>query len=343
MTSRLKIDFVSDVVLPLVRRRPGRAGSRARARWRPRCSAELHFQPFELNPQMPPEGQDIVEHLHQKYGSTPRAAGATREAIRAARRGRGLHVRARQALAHLQHLRRAPPAALGRAGRRRPAGALKKALLKAYHTDGENPSDPEVLVRAGRRGRASTPQRARADPGLATNTPPRCASASASTSEPGIHSVPAVIINDRHLISGGQPAEVFERALRQIAGAEPQTDRARPDRSPLAQLHASRSAAQRHRRRAAPDQVRAVGRMRSGSACCRTSAVARSAFSTETRHDREAGARRDAGDHGLVGRELERARRRPRRPCRATAPAAGGTSSLAQTRSASRRPDRPAA
>jgi predicted DsbA family dithiol-disulfide isomerase len=36
----------------------------------------------------------------------------------------------------------------------------------------------------------------------------------------GINSVPAVIINDRHLISGGQPAELFERALRQImAGA----------------------------------------------------------------------------------------------------------------------------
>ena len=36
----------------------------------------------------------------------------------------------------------------------------------------------------------------------------------------GIHSVPAVIINDRHLISGGQPPEVFEQALRQIAAAE---------------------------------------------------------------------------------------------------------------------------
>jgi predicted DsbA family dithiol-disulfide isomerase len=35
----------------------------------------------------------------------------------------------------------------------------------------------------------------------------------------GIHSVPAVIINDRHLISGGQPAAVFEQALRQIAQA----------------------------------------------------------------------------------------------------------------------------
>jgi predicted DsbA family dithiol-disulfide isomerase len=37
----------------------------------------------------------------------------------------------------------------------------------------------------------------------------------------GIHSVPAIIINDQHLISGGQPVEVFERALKQIAGAEP--------------------------------------------------------------------------------------------------------------------------
>ena len=42
----------------------------------------------------------------------------------------------------------------------------------------------------------------------------------------GIHSVPAVIVNDRHLISGGQPAEVFERALRQIALEETQGEAA---------------------------------------------------------------------------------------------------------------------
>jgi predicted DsbA family dithiol-disulfide isomerase len=36
----------------------------------------------------------------------------------------------------------------------------------------------------------------------------------------GIHSVPAVIINDRHLISGGQPAQVFAQALRQIAAGD---------------------------------------------------------------------------------------------------------------------------
>ncbi|HRM92680.1 MAG TPA: DsbA family protein, partial [Alicycliphilus sp.] len=36
----------------------------------------------------------------------------------------------------------------------------------------------------------------------------------------GIHSVPAVIINERHLIQGGQPVEVFEQALRQIAAQQ---------------------------------------------------------------------------------------------------------------------------
>ena len=35
--------------------------------------------------------------------------------------------------------------------------------------------------------------------------------------EAGVNSVPAVIINRQHLISGGQPSEVFEQALRQIA------------------------------------------------------------------------------------------------------------------------------
>ena len=99
--------------------------------------------------------------------------------------------------------------------------ALKKALLKAYFTDGENPSDTDVLVRlAGDAGLDAA--RARAilhsdEYAAATRERERL------YTEAGIHSVPAVIINDRHLISGGQPVEVFERALRQIAGAAPAT------------------------------------------------------------------------------------------------------------------------
>ena len=43
--------------------------------------------------------------------------------------------------------------------------------------------------------------------------------AEATWQEAGIHSVPSIVINDRHLIQGGQPPEVFEQALRQIAEA----------------------------------------------------------------------------------------------------------------------------
>jgi predicted DsbA family dithiol-disulfide isomerase len=34
----------------------------------------------------------------------------------------------------------------------------------------------------------------------------------------GIHSVPAVVINQRHLVSGGKPVEVYERVIRELAG-----------------------------------------------------------------------------------------------------------------------------
>jgi len=97
--------------------------------------------------------------------------------------------------------------------------ALKKALLKACHSDGENPSDPEVLVRlASETG--LDPQRARAildSEEFAAETRER----ERLYTDAGIHSVPAIIINNQHLISGGQPVEIFERALRQIAGAAP--------------------------------------------------------------------------------------------------------------------------
>src|SRR3569832_2030451 len=79
--SPLKIDFVSDVSCPWcaiglasLERALGRLGGEV--------GAQLHFQPFELNPQMAPEGQDITEHLTQTYGPTREQLAAAREAIR---------------------------------------------------------------------------------------------------------------------------------------------------------------------------------------------------------------------------------------------------------------------
>ena len=93
---------------------------------------------------------------------------------------------------------------------------LKKALLAAYFTDGENPSDPALLVRVA----ASVGLDAvRAQAILDSDEYADAVRAQESFyQQAGIHSVPAIILNDQHLISGGQPPEVFEQALRQIAG-----------------------------------------------------------------------------------------------------------------------------
>ncbi len=220
MTSRLKIDFVSDVSCPWCAVGLG-ALEAALKKVAPDVTAELHFQPFELNPQMPPEGQDAFEHLNQKYGSSREQQAQGRAAIRARGaevgfpfseegRGRIWNTFDAHRLLHWAELEDLAKQA-----------ALKKLLLKACHTDGGNPSDPELLVRlAGEAG--LDPQRARAiveSDEFAAETRQR----ERLYTDAGIHSVPAIIINDRHLISGGQPVEVFERALRQIAGAAPAT------------------------------------------------------------------------------------------------------------------------
>ncbi len=221
MTTPLKIDFVSDVSCPwcviglksLVQ---------ALARVGSDITAELHFQPFELNPGMGPQGQEITEHITEKYGITPAQAQANRENIRA----RGAQVGFKFSMAdepgggrsriyntfdahRLLHW-----AELVGADKQK---ALKEALFKAYFTDGQSPASHEVLARvAGEVGLdAARAREILASDAYADDVRER----EQFYLTQGIHSVPAVIINDRHLISGGQPAEVFEQALRQIAAA----------------------------------------------------------------------------------------------------------------------------
>ena len=81
MTTTLKIDFVSDISCPWCAVGLG-ALEQALATLKDTVKADLHFQPFELNPQMPPGGQDITEHLTEKYGSTPEQQAQIRETIR---------------------------------------------------------------------------------------------------------------------------------------------------------------------------------------------------------------------------------------------------------------------
>lgn len=211
----LRIDFVSDVSCPWCA-----IGlhslEQAAARLGREVLLDLHFQPFELNPDMGPEGQDIDEHLKEKYGATPEQSQQTRDAIAARGMQLGFNFRMDRRSriyntfdAHrLLHWLEAE----GTPAQQR---ALKHALFKAYFTNGENPGDAAVLLRLVRELGLDE---ALAGEVLASD---RYADAvrerEAFYQRHGIRSVPAVIVNQRHLIQGGQPVEVFEQALRQIA------------------------------------------------------------------------------------------------------------------------------
>jgi predicted DsbA family dithiol-disulfide isomerase len=218
----MKIDFVSDVACPWCAVGLNALEPALAALQRDGIEVTLQFQPFELNPQMPPEGDDADAYLARKYRSTPEQ----RAAARANLRQRGAEVgftfgeRARvwntfdaHRLLHWAGLQ-------GDGGQAQ--RALKHALLKAYHGDGRNPGSREVLVElAGAVG--LDPQRAAQiiDGDEYTD---EVRAAEAHWQRLGIHSVPSVVVNGRHLIQGGQPSEVFEKALREIAAA-PQAQR----------------------------------------------------------------------------------------------------------------------
>lgn len=211
----LKIDFVSDVSCPWCAIGL-QALEQAAERLNGQVALDLHFQPFELNPQMAPEGQDIAEHLMEKYGSTPEQSQQNRNAIaqRGAALGFTFRMDQRSRIYNTFDAHRLLHWA-GEEGAPGSQAALKHALFGAYFTDGQNPGDHAVLLRvAGEVG--LDVERAKAV--LASQEfADAVREREAFYQQQGINSVPAVIINDRHLIQGGQPVEVFEQALRQIA------------------------------------------------------------------------------------------------------------------------------
>jgi predicted DsbA family dithiol-disulfide isomerase len=219
MTTPIKIDFVSDVACPWCAVGLG-ALEKAITNIGPSIKTEIHFQPFQLNPQMPPEGQDITEHLTQKYGST----AAQQEQTYAMIRERGAAVgfdfrlggRGRTWNTFDCHRLLHWGASLGNDAQGQNIQAqLKKAMLKSYFTDGENPGARAVLLKIV--NELGLDEKRAAEILDSNEYTAEVRAQQRFYSEQGINSVPAIIINDQYLISGGQPVETFEQALRQIA------------------------------------------------------------------------------------------------------------------------------
>ena len=208
----LRIDFISDIACPwcVIGLR---SLLKALDTLRDEVSAEIVFQPFELNPDMPPEGENTAQHVQKKYGSTVERSTAVREVIR------------QHGEAHGFTFNYGPDSRIWNtfdahrllhwAGLEGKALDLKQALFKATFTDQRPSNDPAALAEAA------------AEAGLDPSKAREILSTGAYADEVraherlwqsrGIHAVPSVIIDQRWLIQGGQPPEVFEQALRDIA------------------------------------------------------------------------------------------------------------------------------
>lgn len=214
MTAQVSIDFISDVICPWCAL-GATALEQAIENVAGEVSVELTYQPFELNPNMPAEGEEAVAHLMRKYGRTAEdvAAGKAMQIARGEAIGFTFDLEKRSHFYNTFDAHRLLFWALQQ-GRQ---VALKKILLWAYFTDGQNPSDRPTLVRLAAEAGLDA---AAAEEVLTSGAyAQQVREQQAFYQQRGINSVPAMVLNGRHLVSGSQSVEYYEQMLRQLAKA----------------------------------------------------------------------------------------------------------------------------
>ena len=214
MTPSVTVDFVSDVVCPWCAL-GATALEQAIDNVAGEVSVELTYKPFELNPGMPAEGEKAVEHLMRKYGRTAQdvANGKAMQIERGNAIGFKFDLEKRTHFYNTFDAHRLLYWAQVE-GRQ---VALKKILLRAYFSEGQNPSDQPTLVRLAVEAGLDE---VRAREVLASGEfADEVRELEEFYRQHGINSVPAMVLNGRHLVSGSQSVEYYEQMLRQMAQA----------------------------------------------------------------------------------------------------------------------------
>lgn len=212
MKKQLTLDFVSDVSCPwcII---GYQALKQALVKIEPEVEVTLNWQPFELNPNLGQEGQEIVEHITEKYGISVEQYEQNSAMIKQ----RGLDVgyefghRGGGRIYNTFDAHRL----LHWAKAHHKQTELKLALFDLYFKQNDDPSDHNNLMDTAQ---LVGLDRDEAKAILASDRYAKDVREQQHYYQSaGISSVPAVIVNNKHLISGGQPVHVFESALREIA------------------------------------------------------------------------------------------------------------------------------
>ena len=223
MTTKLTIDIYSDVMCPwcIIGYRQLQKGLET---LQGEIEAEVRWLPFELNPDMPPEGEESLAHIARKYGRTPEQAKAGREQMRE------VGNRAGYSFAYTGEAPE-PPAMLWNTFAAHKLlkwaliehGAevqnrLKLALFDAHFQQRRMVADPDVLADiAAELGLDRTAARAATgDEALAQIV----RAEEAGAWDMNISGVPAMLIQGKYMVPGAQEPEVYVNALRRVAEKE---------------------------------------------------------------------------------------------------------------------------
>jgi len=209
----LRIDIVSDVMCPWCVIGYHRL---ARALEETGAAHELHWHPFELNPQMPPEGQNMREHVIEKYGSTLEASDRDRDHITALGADLGFDFRFTDD--SRMHNTFQTHQLLHWADTQGAQHALELALFTAHFTHQRDLSNADVLAEiAAETGFARDEARAvLADQRFAAEV----REMEDFWLSKGIRGVPSVIFNLRDLVTGAQGVENYTRMIEESANQE---------------------------------------------------------------------------------------------------------------------------
>jgi predicted DsbA family dithiol-disulfide isomerase len=217
---RLVIDIWSDVMCPWCLIGYGQL-TKALKELEGEIAAEVRWRPFELNPQMPPEGEEQEAHLQRKYGRSAEEGAEMRGRMKSIAESAGVSL-------SYEGEGEAPPAmmwntrdchkllafALEQAGPEVQT-ALKLALFRAHFNQRRDLSDRSVLLdiaaAAGLHREAA--KAALDDPALEA----RVIAEEQQAWDMNISGVPAMIVEGKFLIPGAQTPEVYVNALRRVA------------------------------------------------------------------------------------------------------------------------------
>lgn len=214
MKPTIKIDFVSDIACPWCAVGLGNLNKAIDA-FSDKANFEVHFRPFELNPNMPKGGQDAIEHLTEKYGLSKEQVHANQAQIRtrALEAGFEFHPEGRKRVYNTFDAHRLLYWAEKEYGLEKQAH-LKRELLNTYFCLVDDLDDQNNLLNAVH---LAGLDREKAKQVLQTNAySTEVREEETRYTSAGIHSVPSIILNEQYLVQGAQPPESLINAFEQL-------------------------------------------------------------------------------------------------------------------------------